>query len=203
MASLRRQHGRKILPCCQLRAAIRLNLSVRAQERDMLKLVTTAFASLFIAACGEQSTAPTPSSTSAPAATPPAQVTPAPAPAPASVVAIVDVPEIAGKAQTEVAALLGEPTSCETVKQGKKCFFKPGETEIVFISGKADWITVEALDGAPYSEEALPLLGLEKTTAVISNENTMRWETIPGLLEVSVFPMQDGVDYAYIKAATP
>src|SRR3546814_9279692 len=66
----------------------------------MLKLVTTAFASLFIAACGEQSTAPTPSSTSAPAATPPAQVTPAPAPAPASVVAIVDVPEIAGKAQT-------------------------------------------------------------------------------------------------------
>src|SRR5690606_22102928 len=29
IASLRRQHGRKSLPCCQLRAAIRLNLSVR------------------------------------------------------------------------------------------------------------------------------------------------------------------------------
>src|SRR3546814_1756551 len=90
----------------------------------MLKLVTTAFASLFIAACGEQSTAPTPSSTSAPAATPPAQVTRAPAPAPASVVAIVDVPEIAGKAQTEVAALLGEPTSCERSEErrvGKEC----------------------------------------------------------------------------------
>src|SRR3546814_14841738 len=137
----------------------------------MLKLVTTAFASLFIAACGEQSTAPTPSSTSAPAATPPAQVTRAPAPAPASVVAIVDVPEIAGKAQTEVAALLGEPTSCETVKQGKKCFFKPGETEIVFISGKADWITVEALDRAPYSEEALPLLGLNNYPAVLPTTN--------------------------------
>src|SRR5690606_6583166 len=30
IASLRRQHGRKSLPCCQLRAAIRLNLSVRS-----------------------------------------------------------------------------------------------------------------------------------------------------------------------------
>src|SRR3546814_8534210 len=40
----------------------------------MLKLVTTAFASLFSAACGEQSTAPTPSSTSAPAATPTASI---------------------------------------------------------------------------------------------------------------------------------
>src|SRR3546814_6963267 len=29
MSSLRRQHGRKSLPCCQLRAAIRLNLGVR------------------------------------------------------------------------------------------------------------------------------------------------------------------------------
>src|SRR3546814_19421438 len=102
----------------------------------MLKLVTTAFASLFIAACGEQSTAPTPSSTSAPAATPPAQFTPAPAPAPASVVAIVDVPEIAGQARTAVAAQLGEPTSSETVKQAKKCFFKPGETKQVFPTSK-------------------------------------------------------------------
>src|SRR5690606_3668867 len=29
----RRQHGRYSLPCCQLRAAIRLNLSVRPQDR--------------------------------------------------------------------------------------------------------------------------------------------------------------------------
>ncbi len=89
------------------------------------------------------------------------------------------------------------------MKQGKKCFFKPGETEIVFISGKADWITVEALDNAPYSDEVLPLLGLEKVTAVLSNESTIRWETIPGLLDVSIFPAQSGVDYAYIKTSTP
>jgi len=169
----------------------------------MRKLVATACASLFVAACGGQSTAPAPVATPAPATTPPTQSTPAQAPAPAPVSAIVDVPEIAGKSQKDVAALLGDPTSCETVKKGEKCFFKPGETEIVFISGKADWITVEALDSAPYSEDVLPMLGLEKTTAVLSNGNTIRWETIPGLLEVSVFPAQSGVDYAYIKTSTP
>jgi hypothetical protein len=163
------------------------------------KLVATALASLFIAACGEQLTAPVPVAESVPAA----QATAIPTPAPTPAAAIVDVPKIAGKTQKEVATILGEPTTCETVKQGKKCFFKPGETEIVFISGKADWITVEALDTAPYSDEALPLLGLEKVTAVLSNESTIRWATIPGLLEVSIFPAQSGVDYAYIKTSTP
>ena len=169
----------------------------------MRKLVATAFASLLVVACGGQSTAPGPVATPAPTATPPAQDAPAPAPAAAPIAAILDVPKIAGKSEEEVAAVLGKPTSCETVKQGKKCFFTPGETEVVFISSKADWITIEALDSAPYSDEVLPLLGLEKTAAVLSNENTMRWETIPGLLEVSVFPAQNGVDYAYIKTATP
>ena len=165
----------------------------------MRKLVAIAFASLFIAACGGQSTAPTPVA----ASVSPAQATLILTPAPTPAAPIVDVTKIAGKTQKEVATVLGEPTSCEAVKQGKKCFFKPGETEIVFISGKADWITVEALDTAPYSEEALPLLGLEKVSAVLSNENTMRWETIPGLIEVSIFPAQSGVDYAYIKISTP
>jgi hypothetical protein len=163
------------------------------------KLVTTAFASLFIVACGGQSSTPSPAATSVP----PTQATPISTPASTPTAAIVDVPKIAGKTEKEVATVLGEPTACETVKQGKKCLFKPGETEIVFISGKADWITVEALDAAPYSDDALSLLGLEKAAAAFSNENTMRWETLPGLLEVSIFPAQSGVDYAYIKTSTP
>jgi hypothetical protein len=163
------------------------------------KFAATAFASLFLAACGGQSTAPTPVAASAS----PSQASTIPTSAPTPATVIVDVPKIAGKTQKDVATVLGEPTTCETVKQGKKCFFKLGETEVVFISGKADWITVEALDTAPYSDEALPLLGLEKGTAAFSNESTMRWETIPGLLEVSIFPGQGGVDYAYIKTSTP
>ena len=166
----------------------------------MRKVVVTAFASVFLAACSGQSTAP--AATPAQTPSPPAQSSPAPVPTPAPVAAIVDVTKIAGKSQKEVAELLGKPTSCETMKQGNKCFFKPGETEVVFISGKADWITVQALDSAPFSEDVLPLLGIEKTPATFSNDNVMRWETVPGLLEVSVFPAQTGVDYAYILTAT-
>jgi len=158
----------------------------------MRKVVAAAFASLLISACGGQSPAAAVSEKhGAPVALPTQAIA-----APPAAVALIDVPKVAGRTQKEVAELLGEPTSWGTGKQGKKGLFKPGVTEIVFISGTADWITVEALDGAPYSEEVLPLLGIQKTTAVLSNENTIRWETIPGLLAVSVFPAQDGVDYA-------
>jgi len=155
----------------------------------MRKRLATAFISVFLVACGEQSSTPG-SAESAP--------TPSP-----TITAVVDVPSIAGKAEGQVAAALGEPNSCENIKQGKKCFYLPGDAEVVFISGKADWITINSLDSAPYSEDALPLLGIEKASASFSNDFVMRWSGVPGLLEVSIFPAQGHVDYAYIKTATP
>ena len=155
----------------------------------MRKLLATAFISVFLVACGEQS--PTPGQSES-----------APKPSP-KITAVVDIPSIAGKSQEQVAAVLGEPKSCENIRQGKKCFYQPGDTKVVFISGKADWITINALDSAPYSEDALPLLGLKKASASFSNDFVMRWSGVPGLLEVSIFPAQGHVGYAYIKTATP
>ncbi|MHB1183682.1 MAG: hypothetical protein ACYC4A_03135 [Desulfobulbia bacterium] len=155
----------------------------------MRKFLAAAFISVFLGACSEQSPAPAP-------------VESAPTPPEPKITAVVDVPSIAGKAEEQVAVALGEPNSCENIKQGKKCFYQPGDTEVVFISGKADWITINALDSAPYSAEALPLLGLEKASASFSNDFVMRWSGVPGLLEVSIFPAQGHVDYAYIKTAT-
>lgn len=155
----------------------------------MRRTLITVFISIFLVACGEQSITPAP-----------AQLAPTP---PQKPTAMFDIPSIAGKVEEQVAAALGEPNSCENIKQGKKCFYQPGETEVVFISGKADWITINALDNAPYSEDALPLLGLEKASASFSNNFVTRWSEIPGLLEVSIFPAQGHVDYAYIKTATP
>ncbi|WP_159571266.1 hypothetical protein [Limnobacter sp. 130] len=158
----------------------------------MRKFVTTAITSIFLASCGgEQPSSPAPA-TSAPIPPPEPKIT-----------AIVNVPSIAGQEEKQVATALGEPTSCENTKHGKKCFYQPGDTEVVFISGKADWITVNALDGVPYSEEALPLFGLDKSSASFSNDFVMRWSGVPGLLEVSIFRAQDHVDYAYIKTKTP
>lgn len=164
--------------------------------------VLAAWVSVFVAACGGPPAAPA-SSTRVPASPERRVPPPVAIPIAAPVVAIVDVPGIAGKSRREVAARLGEPTACETVKQGTACSFIPGATTVVFIAGRADWITVEALDGAPYSEHVLPLLGLDRAAATFSSAHSLRWTSCPGLLEVNVFPAGEGVEYAYIKTATP
>lgn len=169
----------------------------------MLKLATTVFISLLVAGCGGPSPAHAPEATSMPEANSSKATPPASIPTRHAAEPIVDVPKIAGKSLAEVSAILGEPTSCEMVKQGQKCLFSAGETEVVFISEKADWITVEALDSAPYSSDALPVLGFEKANPVFSSENVIRWSNIPGFMEISLFPGTTSVDYAYIKTATP
>lgn len=52
--------------------------------------------------------------------------------------AVVDITKIAGKSKSEVTSYLGTPSSCGSSKYGEKCQYKKGETEIVFIGGKAD-----------------------------------------------------------------
>ncbi len=64
---------------------------------------------------------------------------------------IVDVLKIAGKSESEVTSYLGAPKSCGKSKYGNKCQYTKGETEVVFINGKADWITVEGIDSVPFS----------------------------------------------------
>jgi hypothetical protein len=122
---------------------------------------------------------------------------------------VIKISNIAGKTPDEVSKILGLPTSTETVSPSRtpcpceKNTYKNGKIEIVFMEGKADWITIKNLNDAPYSVEALTLLGIKQKSPSFSNENVIRWTNIPGLLEVSIFPVQGLVDYAYIKTATP
>jgi len=115
---------------------------------------------------------------------------------------IVDVTKIAGKSEKQVAAYLGAPSSCGKSKYGKKCQYHKGQTEVVFIYGKADWITVEEIDQVPFSKAGLGALGLKEATPTFSNAFTMRWEQIQGLREVSLFKGATASDYAYIKVKT-
>ncbi len=116
--------------------------------------------------------------------------------------AIFDVTKVAGKSEKEVSAYLGEPSSCAKSKNGKKCQYIKGETEIVFINSKADWITVEGIDQVPFSKSALGALGLKDANPSFSNAFTMRWESIQGLMEISLFKGEYASDYAYIKVKT-
>ena len=115
---------------------------------------------------------------------------------------IVDVTKIAGKSQKDIAAYLGKEISCGKSKYGKKCQYKKGETEIVFIKGKADWITIEGIDNVPFSKSAIKALGLKEESPSFKNDSTLRWEPIQGMRSVSVFKGASNSDYAYIKVKT-
>lgn len=113
----------------------------------------------------------------------------------------MDVPALASKPASVVAQQLGEPLSCEAIKQGEKCEYRD-KTEVVFINGLADWITVNAQ--LPYSAEALPLLGFKRVESSFSNENTMRWSGEQGTLLIQLDPAGGGkAAYAYVKVRTP
>jgi hypothetical protein len=115
---------------------------------------------------------------------------------------VIDVPAIVGKSKSAVSSLIGQPSSCSSTKYGEKCLFPKGETEIVFIKGKADWITVEAIDNVPFNQAALNSIGLKSTKPTFKNDFTLRWSGISGLYEVSIFKGVNNCDYAYIKGFT-
>lgn len=115
---------------------------------------------------------------------------------------IVDATKIAGKTESKVSAYLGKPSSCGKSKYRKKCQYQKGETEIVFINGKADWITVEGINHNSFSKYALSAIGLKELRPSFSNNFTLRWNSIQGLMEVSIFKGASKADYAYIKVKT-
>ncbi len=81
---------------------------------------------------------------------------------------LFNIPKIAGKTEIEVEALLGEPVFCAQSESARNCSFHENEIEIVFIDGKADWITLygefrspsyrQKIEGKTKAE-ALALLG--------------------------------------------
>jgi hypothetical protein len=120
----------------------------------------------------------------------------------------ISVPDVAGKTPSEVAAVLGLSSSQETIRnQGRpytKRYYRDGDIEIVYVDGKADWITIFGHGQLPFGPDVLPALGLPATEPTFANPNGVyRWETIPGIRELSVFLGQDGrAHYAYVLVNT-
>lgn len=152
-------------------------------KTSILALAATA---LVFSGCGEK--APEPQTTKAVNAAP--------------IKVVIDIPRIALKSKGEVTAAMGNPSGCEETKYGEKCSFTPGETEIVFIDGKADWITVNDMAALPYSEDSLAALGLPVVSPAFRGQDSLRWGSIAGLREVTFFSSGESVWYAYIKAKT-
>jgi len=115
---------------------------------------------------------------------------------------VVDIPKIAGKEPAAVEKLLGTPTEGEKTKYGKTLVYQKGKVEIVYIKGKADWITVNDLKDVTFDETATKALGLEATKPTFKGPMVIRWEPAGKLVSVAVFELDGKVDYAYVKVAT-
>lgn len=115
---------------------------------------------------------------------------------------VVDIPKIAGKEPAAVEKILGKPTEGEKTKHGKTLVYQKGKVEIIYIKGKADWITVSNLKDVTFDETATKALGIEASKPTFKGPMVIRWEPAGKLASVAVFELDGKVDYAYIKVAT-
>jgi len=115
---------------------------------------------------------------------------------------VLDVLRIAGKDMAAVSEYLGKPIECSPVKQGQKCAYTKAETEIVYIDGLADWITIEGIDDVAFEATAIQSLGFAESKPSFKNGFSLRWDGIEDLMEVTIFKGASRADYAYIKVKT-
>jgi hypothetical protein len=117
---------------------------------------------------------------------------------------VVDVKALAGRTEEEVAALLGAPAQCEKALHSRRCSYAQAPVEIVFIDGRADWMTIRVYDSElPLLPDALARFGLPVSEPAESDLHQSIWREIAGLKEVRLVGDENGVMYVRIKALTP
>ena len=126
--------------------------------------------------------------------------------------ALIDITGIAGKTLTVVEKKLGKPDNIEKDRpSGTPCinggcnraFFQSGHYEVLFINGKADWITINNMLAFDLNSGSIKLIGLPKSLPSFRSSSVLRWTNIKGIKEISFFNNgSDKIDYIYIKAKT-
>lgn len=119
----------------------------------------------------------------------------------ADVPVVVDVKELIGKGEAEVAKILGNPTSRGKMDGVPELSYQGEKVVIDFVRGKAAWITISDLKNVAFAPSALGAVGLKVTTPTFGNANVIRWEPYEKWHYVGIFPLGDGkVDHIYIEA---
>jgi hypothetical protein len=116
---------------------------------------------------------------------------------------LVDMSQIAGKNADEVQAVLGAPEECEDALYSRRCRYSPGRTEIQFINGKADWITVNGWSDEELAPEALDRIGIRPAEPEEESATELIWRDSSGYKEVRLVGGDGRLSYARIKAITP
>ncbi|WP_293000096.1 hypothetical protein [Nevskia sp.] len=118
---------------------------------------------------------------------------------PKSTAPLFRMADVAGKTEDELRAALGPPESCETTLYSRRCRYSPGNTEVVFIDGKADWLTVNELGETPFDDALLGRIGLPSSRARNTDSGDKRWTGVSGLREVTAHGSDGRVAYIRIK----
>jgi len=118
---------------------------------------------------------------------------------------LVDVPALAGKDEAAVAKLLGKPVGGEKTKYGPKKLYKLRGTdvEVVYIGGKADWLTITPGKDAPvpFGPACGQAIGMGVRPDHVT-EQAITWTNAPGVLSVLATASQGHVWYWYVKVKT-
>ena len=118
---------------------------------------------------------------------------------PGSTAPLFRIADVAGKAEADVAAVLGPSMGCESSLHSRRCRYAPGATEIVYIDGKADWLTVTALGEAPLDDALLQRIGLKAAKAASANDEERVWSGLSGLREVRAYGTPERAQFLRIK----
>lgn len=115
------------------------------------------------------------------------------------VAAPVPLGDFAGKPRSEAESVVGKPYDCDQSLYGERCRYPQG-IEIVYVDGRADWITVSFGYGRhPLAPETLQQLGLAVAPQQQTNPHRLRWTQLPGLRELELVGDDNGAIYARIK----
>lgn len=114
---------------------------------------------------------------------------------------LVRLAQFAGKPRAEAEQVLGAAQSCEPALDSERCNYA-NRIEVVYIDGKAAWITVQFAYGRyPFAAEALQLLDLPASDPQSGDEYQMQWNDIAGLRSLQLVGDENGARFARIKVS--
>ncbi len=114
---------------------------------------------------------------------------------------LVNLPGFAGKPRAEAEQALGASQACQVALHSQRCNYA-NRVEVVYIDGRADWITVSFPYGRyPLEPRSLGLLGLPVSEPQAGDENQMNWTDIKGLRSLQMVGDENGALFARIKVS--
>jgi hypothetical protein len=120
----------------------------------------------------------------------------------------ISIRSIAGKTLAQIEKVLGKPTASTSVKPSRtpcpcdKLTYRNGQVEIVFMHDKSDWITINEVGGIAYAKEGLAAFGLPMASPSFIGTDSMRWENLQGLREVTFNRAGNKLSYVYVRTKT-